>query len=145
MVTGMPYVNSNCWKRGYSACKHAWMILNTNIHIACIIYTDATVLQYICPVFLLQAAAELLSSIEASGASGSTRLCEPPPRNKVQGIVCCSVCTCVYMQCVHIHECTWVRVMYMHACTVQCINVSACMECFALHYFNRSWTMSSGS
>ena len=105
---------------------------------------------YYAMFYILQAAADLLSSIEASGASGSSRLCEYPPRNKVQGIV--FYCSCVYMCASYIcmslytYACTLIGTCHVHVAQCVCIvYVGAFMESLVLPFFNRNWMMRSGS
>lgn len=69
---------------GSEVSLHRQTTLFTGILINHITYTDVVVLKYALFYVLTQTAADELSSIEASGASRNTELCDPPPRNKVR-------------------------------------------------------------
>ena len=102
-------LESSSWEYGASIATggsevslHRQMTLYTGIVINHMTYTDVVVLK-VCTVLLTQTAADELSSIEASGASRNTELCDPPPRNKVRAIIIRLAC-CLYA-CVHVHGC----------------------------------------
>ena len=71
----------------------------------CILYIEVATILY-AMFCILQAEVDVLSSIEASGASGSSRLCECPHRCKVKDLFAC-LCACVCMYgCVHVLVCS---------------------------------------